>query len=347
MSVVKRRRLRFVTRGALARLAALFFFLVASLIGSWLFMIRMPGESYHGALPPLSAGERSLAKLLQGHVEKLAGEIGERNLYRYESLSAALNYIEAAFAVAGFSVRRQGYDVRGRECYNLEAGLSGTDRKDEIVVVGAHYDSVLGCPGANDNASGVAATLSLARAFSGTRPSRTLRLVAFVNEEPPCFQTELMGSWVYAKECRKRRENITAMVSLETIGYYSDQEKSQIYPPPFGWLYPSKGNFIAFVGNVKSRGLVRAAVEKFRSHAKFPSEGGAVPGFIAGVGWSDHWSFWQEGYPAIMVTDTAPFRYPFYHKADDTPDKVDYERMARVVGGLERMIAELVGRASP
>jgi len=280
-------------------------------------------------------------------VEKLAGEIGERNVSRYQNLSAALDYAEAAFAGAGFPVRRQEYQVGAKKCYNLEAELAGTDRKDEIVVVGAHYDSVAGCPGANDNATGVAATLSLARAYSGRKPSRTLRLVAFVNEEPVYFQTKLMGSWVYARECRKRKENIVAMLSLETIGYYSDQEGSQAYPPPFGWFYPSRGNFIAFIGNVKSRGLVRTVVGSFRRHARFPSEGGAVPGFITGVGWSDHWSFWQEGYPALMVTDTAPFRYPHYHKVDDTPEKVDYERMARVVAGLEKTIAELIGCPLP
>ena len=156
-----------------------------------------------------------------------------------------------------------------------------------------------------------------------------------------------MGSWVYAKECRKQNEKIVSMLSLETIGYYSEKEGSQSYPRPFGWFYPSMGNFISFVGNVKSRSLVRAVVGSFRRLAQFPSEAGAVPGFVPGVGWSDHWSFWQEGYPAIMVTDTAPFRYPHYHQATDTPDKVDYERMARVMTGLTRTIREMAGCVLP
>ena len=182
----------------------------------------------------------------------------------------------------------------------------------------------------------------LARAFAGRTPTRTLRLVFFVNEEPPHFQTEHMGSWVYAKQCRKRNENVVAMLSLETIGYYSDDKGTQKYPRPLSLFYPSRGNFIAFVGNVSSRRLVRQVVGSFRRHARFPSEGGAIPGFVPGVGWSDHWSFWQEGYEAVMVTDTAPFRYPHYHLPSDGPDKLDYERTALLVSGLERVVEDLV-----
>jgi hypothetical protein len=147
-----------------------------------------------------------------------------------------------------------------------------------------------------------------------------------------------MGSVRYARRCRQRDEQIVAMLSLETIGYYSDAPGSQQYPFPFGLLYPSEGNFIGFVGNVSSGDLVRTAIGAFRQHARFPSEGAAVPASIQGVGWSDHWSFWQVGYPGIMVTDTAPFRYPHYHRREDTPDKVDYARMARVVAGLEHVV---------
>jgi Zn-dependent M28 family amino/carboxypeptidase len=232
----------------------------------------------------------------------------------------------------------------------LEVELIGDSLPREIVVVGAHYDSVLDCPAANDNGTGVAALLSLARRFSGRTADRTLRFVAFVNEEPPYFQTEEMGSWVYAKQCRKQNEAVTAMLSLETIGYYSDQPDTQQYPAPFGLLYPSTGNFVAFVGNIGSGDLVRQAVGSFRQHEPFPSEGGALPEFTPGIGFSDHWSFWQEGYPALMVTDTAPFRYPYYHTPEDTADKVDFERTARVVRGLEKVIVDLAspaGRPNP
>jgi hypothetical protein len=152
-----------------------------------------------------------------------------------------------------------------------------------------------------------------------------------------------MGSLVYARACRDRGDRITAMVSLETIGFYCDDSGCQDYPIPFGLCYPSTGNFVTFVGNLGSRSLVRDAIEVFRATTRFPSEGGALPGWIPGVGWSDHWSFWKAGYDAIMVTDTAPFRYPHYHTKEDTADKIDYERMARVVVGIERVLRHLAG----
>jgi Zn-dependent M28 family amino/carboxypeptidase len=208
--------------------------------------------------------------------------------------------------------------------------------------VGAHYDSVVGSPGANDNASGVAGLLALARRFAGKPRGQTLRFVAFVNEEPPYFQTEEMGSLVYAKRCQARGDNISAMVSLETIGYFSDAPGSQKYPSAgLGFFYPSKGNFIGFVGNTRSRALLRSAVSAFKKERKLPCEGASLPAVIPGIGWSDQWSFWQCGYPAIMVTDTAPFRYPHYHSSTDTPDKLDYDRFALVVSGMEKVIAEL------
>ncbi len=131
------------------------------------------------------------------------------------------------------------------------------------------------------------------------------------------------------------------MLSLETIGYYSDESDSQHYPFPFSLIYPNTGNFIGFIGNISSRQLVRKSIRSFRSHTPFPSEGVAAPGWITGIDWSDHWSFWEEGYPAIMVTDTALFRYEHYHTMKDTPDRVNYDRTARVVMGLTRVITEL------
>lgn len=304
----------------------------------------MPGRSYRGELPPADDALISLAEELRGYVAHLAGDIGERNvLNRPDELAEAADWIETRFAAAGHQVNRQEYEVSGVECRNLEVEISGTSRPAEIVVIGAHYDSVLGTPGANDNGTGVAAILALARRFAGQRPSRTLRFVAFVNEEPPYFQTSQMGSRVYARRCRQRNEKVVAMMSLETIGYYNDAAGSQQYPTPFGLLYPSEGNFIAFVGNVKSRVLVREAIGAFRRHEQFPSEGGALPAAIPGVGFSDHWSFWQEGYPALMVTDTAMFRYPHYHDPEDTADKIDFQRTARVVRGLEQVVGALAG----
>ena len=320
----------------------------------WALMIRMPGKSYQGAFAPLTPAEETLRDELRRHVEKLAGEIGERNLIRYSALGEAADYVDKGFEQAGYSVERQTYDVAPRSvfglnevpeqplsCSNLIAEITGSEKPQEIVVVGAHYDSAPGTPGANDDATGVAAVLTLARSFAGKKPGRTLRFLAFVNEEPPYFQTPSMGSLVYAKRCQERQENIVAMLSLETIGYYSDEPGSQNYPAPLGFFYPSKGNFVAFVGDTSSRGLVRRVIRTFRESSRFPSEGAATFGSLPGVGWSDHWSFWQAGYPALMVTDTAPYRYPYYHYARDTPDKIDYDRLARLVVGVERVINEL------
>jgi len=304
-------------------------------------MIQMPGKNYNGPLPALNTREINLRDTLKHDLEKLSGEIGERNAIRYQNLFAAADFLEAGFVSAGYKVQRQGYQVGAITCYNIEVEIKGTKQPDEIVIIGAHYDSVINCPGANDNGTGTVSVLALARAFAGKKMSRTLRFVEFVNEEPPYFQTVQMGSVVYAKRCRERGEKIVAMLSLETIGYYSDVAGSQKYPPPFNLSYPSTGNFIGFVGNTSSSNLVTSTLASFRQHAQFPSEGVATWDTIPGIGWSDHWAFWKEGYPGIMVTDTAPFRYPHYHKPTDTPDKIDYDRMARVVAGLEKVIAEL------
>ena len=308
-------------------------------------MIRMPGRSFRGPAPQLTPDEMTLRDELVAHVQKLAGEIGERNLAHYPRLTEAAHYIETELTGAGYQVRRDNYEIEGKTCSNLEVELGGASR--DIVLIGAHYDSVFGSPGANDNGSGVAALLALARRFAGTHNSKTVRFVAFVNEEPFYFQSAEMGSFVYAGRCRERRDEISAMISLETIGYFSSQAGSQRYPVPgLGLLYPRTGNFIGFVGNVASRSLLRAAIGEFRRQARIPSEGAALPAMVPGVGWSDQWSFWQYGYPGIMVTDTAPFRYPHYHATSDTPDKLDYDSMTRVVAGMEKVIQHLAN-ASP
>jgi Zn-dependent M28 family amino/carboxypeptidase len=197
------------------------------------------------------------------------------------------------------------------------------------------------CPGANDNGTGAASTLELARIFAQQNTNRTLRFVEFTNEEPPFFWESVMGSLVYARRSRHNQENIVAMLSLETMGYFSEERNSQKYPFPIGLFYPDRGNFITFIGNLNSGDLVRRAIASFRRHTPFPSQGGAFPSQLPGVGWSDHWSFWQQGYNAIMVTDTAPYRYRYYHTTEDTPDKVDFEKLARVVTGLSNVITDL------
>ena len=302
----------------------------------WIFGIRMPGRNISTAAK-LDNAEIALRAELVADVQALAGDIGERNMSRYPQLLAAADFIESSLARSGFSPRRDSYELRGRACHNIEVEIRGT--APEVFVVGAHYDSVFGSPGANDNASGVAALLALARRFAGKPCAQSLRFVAFVNEEPPYFQTEEMGSYVYAKGCRERGDRISGMISLETIAYFSDAPGSQKYPSAgLGFFYPRKGNFIGFASDTRSRSLLRAAVSAFRKTAKLPCEGASLPAIVPGIGWSDHWAFWQCGYPAIMITDTAPFRYPHYHERTDTPDKLDYDRFALVVSGMQRVI---------
>jgi hypothetical protein len=292
--------------------------------------------------PAVEAVPVSLATELETSVKKLATEIGERNLEHHAALNRSADWIQSELESFGYTVTRQTFEVSGLACHNLSAQIVGSKQPDEIVIIGAHYDSVSGSPGANDNGSGTAATLALARKFAKSEPARTLRFVFFTNEEPPYFQTEKkMGSLVYARQCRKDNEDIRGVISLETIGYYSDEPNSQHYPPPLHLMYPDTGNFIGFVSNLDSRKLLTQVVKTFRKDSDFPSEFATLPAAVEGVGWSDHWSFWQADYSGIMVTDTAPFRYPHYHLKTDTPDKIDFEKMATVVEGLIPVIEDL------
>jgi Zn-dependent M28 family amino/carboxypeptidase len=220
----------------------------------------------------------------------------------------------------------------------------GTSSPNEIIVVGAHYDTAEGAPGADDNASGVAGLLEVTRHLAAApAQARTIRAVFFAAEEPPFFGTERMGSAAYAREAAERGDRIEAMLSFETIGYYDTLPGSQRYPPPFSFFYPDRGDFVGFVSSVGSGRLVRRALASFRRAAAFPSEGAAAPAWVSGVGWSDHMAFWKHRYQAIMITDTAPFRNFYYHTPHDTADKLDFDRMARVVRGVIAVVEDLAG----
>jgi Zn-dependent M28 family amino/carboxypeptidase len=283
------------------------------------------------------AQEISRTQRLRDHVGQLASQIGERNLYQYDNLEAAADYIENHLEDLGYDVSRQVYEARERQFSNLEAEIPGKDKPHEVIIVGAHYDTDRKSPGANDNGSAIAALLELARAYAGKSFSRTLRIVAFTNEERPFTRTSAMGSRVYARRCRERGENIVAMVCLETIGFSSDEKGSQRLSL-MGLLLPSRGNFIAFVGNPGSKKLLADLEGLFRKEADVPSEALTLPTNFPGAWSSDHWSFWKEGYPAVMITDTAPLRYRYYHTAKDTPEKINYDFLTRVVDGLERVV---------
>ena len=327
----------------MALLALLLAIAIPAAILAIRYMGKMPGISYAGALPALSPLEAEIRERLARHIGHIAAH--EHNTRNFAELESVAAYLEKTLGQLGYRVKRQEFSATygdsNHTVRNIEVEITGSAAAPEIVIVGAHYDSAPNTPGANDNGSGVAATLEIARLLKAHKSERTIRFVFFVNEEPPYFQTSQMGSLVYAKRSRELGENIIAMLSLETIGYYSDAPGSQHYPFPFNLFYPDTGNFLGFIGNVRSRALVLSAIGSFRKHARFPSEAIAAPSFIKGVDWSDHWSFWNQGYPALMVTDTAPFRYREYHTAEDTADKIDYERTARVVRALAEVTRDL------
>jgi Zn-dependent M28 family amino/carboxypeptidase len=296
-------------------------------------------------VPNPSPTKDALSQRLRRHVEQLADEIGERHVLRPKALQAAEHYIGDSLQALGYDVTRQNYEAQGVDCANLEVTIAGGQRGGEIVLAGAHYDTVPGSPGADDNASGVAAILELARLLRDAKPARTTRLVAFVNEEPPFFFWGEMGSKVYARLARARGDDIRVMLSLEMLGCFSDENGSQGYPPLLKYFYPAQGNYIAFVSNIRSRHALRGVFEAFRAGSDFPAQKLAAPALVPGIGWSDQLSFWREGYPAAMVTDTAFHRYRHYHQPTDTPEKLDYTRMAQVVEGLARTLESLASGA--
>ena len=316
--------------------------------GAW--MTWMPGDSAPASLPDASEEEIRLAEALEADVRFLADEIGERNLFTPGSMETSVQWIGERMEAIGYEPRIKPYALRGirvpelagREARNLVAEVPGEDKPEKILVVGAHYDSVPGSPGANDNASGMAALLALAEWFRENPQPVTLRFVAFANEEYPFFKTPDMGSYAWAEQALERGDDIIAMMSMDGIGYFSDAPDSQHYPlPGIGLLYPDQGNFIGFITRSRDASLVRRAIRAFRESASLPSEGAALPAAIDGVAFSDHWSFWQHDIPAFLVTDTLPFRDPYYHSSGDTPERLDYERMARLVKGLRATVERL------
>jgi Zn-dependent M28 family amino/carboxypeptidase len=288
----------------------------------------------------ISVDLRRQEKELRQYIDRLASSIGERNIYCYPKLCEAAAFIEQSLLNTGYQPRRQEYQAKDKSFANIEAEITGQVYPQDIVVIGAHYDTARGSPGANDNASGIAALLTLARLFFDKRISRTLRFVAFTNEERPFLRTAQMGSRVYARRCRERQENIIAMLSLETIGYYSKKEGTQ-WLSFFGSLYPNRGDFILFAANPSSKELLKKATQSFQRHTGINCQTATLPSFSPGAKSSDHWSFWKEGYPGLMVTDTAPLRYPYYHKADDLPDKLRYDFLNAVVEGLTASVWDL------
>lgn len=315
--------------------------------------VKMPGKSYEGARPAADEDTLQIEARLRKDLTRLSVDIGPRPQWDKEKLGQAVAFIKKEMEACGgeSEIAVQKFTWDNLEFENVELTIKGQSKNgrslaDEIIVVGAHYDSVEGCPGANDNGTGVVAMLELARYFANHPQERTLKFVAFANEEF-YFRSEGMGSCQYARHLKEsgQLKKVKAMLSLETIGCFSEVPGSQACPPPFASFYPDKGNFVSFVSTDQARDLVCRCVESFRlSKVAMPSEGLAAPKEVPGVDWSDHLYFLRYGCPALMVTDTAPYRYPYYHKGEDTIDKLDLAGTALVVQGLKPVLSDLAGK---
>ncbi|MGI9524330.1 MAG: M28 family peptidase [Hyphomicrobiaceae bacterium] len=289
----------------------------------------------------MTANELKTSEHLQRHIETIAS--APRNIANFAALNASAAYIESTLDAFGYAVGRQEFSVDGRKVRNIDVTLEPTQKSTEpvqTIVVGAHYDSYRNAPGANDNGSGVAATLELARLLKSYPPAKfRIRLVFFVNEEPPYFRSPNMGSLRYAQAMIQNGERIRGMISLDAMGSFASQRGTQRFPWPYNYLFGDRANFIAFLGLPGGRTFMHDVVRAFRSQTQFPSIAAmGIDGKIAGA-WSDHWSFDKYGIPAMVISDTGPFRYRHLHRPSDTPDKIDFRKLARVTLGLVRAIA--------
>lgn len=279
---------------------------------------------------------------LYTHVEHLSVTIGSRSVFEYDKIEATKRYIVSCLKTFGYIPTLQNYDYEGKTFSNIIVSMPGVKYPDETVIIGAHYDTVYGTPGADDNASAVAVLLEVCRALKSISPGRTLKLIFFFLEEPPVFRTEHMGSYVYAKEAKARNENIKAMICLEMVGYYSDKKDGQTFPLPLmSMMFSTTPDFIAVVGNLKSRNLVDKVKNSLLKVSPIPVETLTSVSFVPGVDLSDHRSFWEMGYPAVMITDTAFYRNPNYHTENDTIDTLDFNTMADLLKGLLQAAKDL------
>ncbi len=277
-------------------------------------------------------------------VRVLSDEIGRRSYLNVPKLNAAADYIEARFRSAGCRVKRQEFTYRSNAYYNIIGEVDGAPegRREAALIIGAHYDTDIATPGADDNASGVAVLLELARLAAESPPARPVRFAAFTLEEPPAFLTRHMGSYIYARSVRDEGARVLGMISLEMLGFFSAEKGSQMYPSSlFRIFYPNRGNFIAFVGNLSSRSFTRRIKRAFKRVSSVPVESLNAVSFVPGVNFSDHRNFWKFGYPAFMITDTAFYRNPNYHSAGDRPETLDYDRMEEIAKGLFAAIRDI------
>lgn len=324
----------------LVNAAAILVVIVSLAAGLLYIAVTMPGVAVPSTKPPLTTDQEALKQRLRQHVYHISATVGERSAGQSVKLGQTADYIQQQLESYGYIPTSR---VFGDEQYrNIEVDLYGREKREQILVVGAHYDTTWLTPGADDNASGIAGLLEIARTLKSKRFPRSIRFIAFANEEVPNYRRAEMGSMFTAKRSFTRTEQIVGMISLEMIGYYSDQPGSQRYPALLSRFYPDRGNFIAFVSNLVSRDFQLRAISYFRDQEIFPSEGLIAPEWLErSIRRSDHASYWYYDFPALMITDTANFRNPHYHRAGDRHDTLDYDAMTRVVGGITVMLERL------
>ena len=305
---------------------------VAGLVVRGPVALRSPGDFERRPVSP----ER-----LEETVRELCGTFTPRSYSNGENLDRAAAWIGDRFREAGLDVSEQVYTLTEGEYRNVIAIRKGSDPDRGVVIVGAHYDAYGEMQGADDNASGVAVLLELARTLPENPPSRTQMFVAFSTEEPPFFTTEAMGSYHFARHIVDSGTEVDLMIALDLVGYFSDEPGSQLFPVPLLRLfYPSRGNFIGVVGDMGAGRWIRRVKRGMRSQDELPVLSFRAPTFVPGVDWSDHYWFRELGLPGVLVTDTAMMRTPHYHRATDTPDTLDYERMAGVVQALHGVLQD-------
>ncbi|MDD5423640.1 MAG: M20/M25/M40 family metallo-hydrolase [Candidatus Omnitrophica bacterium] len=285
------------------------------------------------------------------HVRFLSSDIGKRNTSNYNSLERAADYIKKEFVKYGYDPEEQSYHMekrgfRDKPYRNIIAVKEGSGGKDKIIIVCAHYDTYREAPGADDNASGVAAVLELARRLRGIDLDKTVKFIAFTNEEVDIlFDDPDTGSYRYAKEARAAHEDIKAVLCIDMIGYYSDKPGSQKCPLIFKFFYPDKGNFIGMCSDIGSYNLLRRVVGEFKKVSDVPVEHMAAPApFVPELFTSDNRAFWTFGYESVWVSDTCIYRNPYMHTKDDAYETLDYEKMSRVVDGLYKVVLKLAGK---
>ena len=317
-------------------LVLVLFFIIFLLFSYW-YMLKCEGNWKGEPLEKQMKAELSeIKKGMESDIEYLQ-KLGPRNSENdtsYKQLRLCEEWIRQRWESQGYVVKKHTFSIKEKEYSNLEIEIKGRVAPSEIIIISAQYDTLPDSPGANNNSSGMAILFQLSQLLKKHTPDRTLRLLNFVNEEDPFFGTEMMGSYQYAKSCRQRGEDIRVMLSLDAVGIYKDEPGSQRLPFPFSLFYPDRGNFLAFIGNLRSRKYVTEVTRGFKKGSSFPIQAGVAPEWAKGGAWSDHSSFWKFGYPGIMVTDTGGFRSPYHSTKEDTMEKLNFEAMSRIVIGM-------------